>query len=99
MPSGAQCPTAERAVEYISAQVPDALLVRCLPRVLQADVNPTGDPSSAVVVIRTNNGRLDECIKLHDLLINHFSGVPTMPDDSKPDKQNSVPVKDDKADE
>ena len=66
--------------------MPDALLVRCLPRVMQASVNPHGDPQTAVVVIRTNNGRLDECTKLHDLLINHILGDVTMPDDSKPTK-------------
>ncbi len=80
-----QCPTAERAVEYIERQVPSALLVRCLPRVLQSDLNPSGDPRTAVVVIRTNNGRLDECKQLHKLLINHILGVEPMPGDSKPD--------------
>ena len=79
---------AEKAVEYIERQVPDALLVRCLPRLLQTDLNPSGDPRTAVVVIRTNNGRLDECTKLHDMLINHILGVVPMPDDSKPDLKN-----------
>lgn len=65
------------------------MLVRCLPRLLQADANPSGDPRTAVVVIRTNNGRLDECIKLHNLLINHILGATPIPGDSKPD----LPVK------
>ncbi len=69
--------------------MPDALLVRCLPRVLQAEVNPSGDPRSAVVVIRTNNGRLDECIKLHELLVSYILRGHTMPGDTKPD----LPVK------
>jgi len=76
--------------------VPDALLVRCLPRVLQADVNPSGDPKSAVVVIRANNGRLDECIKLHELLTSYIIKGRTMPGDTKPDlpvkQQNDQPA-------
>lgn len=92
LPNGAQCPTAERAVEYVTRQVPDALLIECLPRLRQADVNPSGNPAIAVVVIRTNNGRLDECTKLHKLLTTHLLREHTMPGDSKPDlpvKQNS----------
>lgn len=64
--------TATAAVQRIEMHVPSALLVRCQPRVLQADVNPSGNPERAVVVIRANNGRLEECIKLHDALINHI---------------------------
>lgn len=89
LPDEAQCPTAERAVEYITRQVPDALLIECLPRLRQADVNPSGTPSIAVVVIRTNNGRLDECIKLHELLVSYILRGHTMPGDTKPD----LPVK------
>jgi hypothetical protein len=100
LPDEAQCPTAERAVEYITRQVPDALLIECLPRLRQADVNPSGTPSIAVVVIRTNNGRLDECIKLHKLLITQLIREDTMPGDSKPDlpvkqkQKTDVPTKD-----
>lgn len=93
-----QCPTAEKAIEYIKHQVPDALLVKCLPRLLQSEINPSGDPKIAVMVIRTNNGRIDECIKLHELLINHITGTAPMPDDAKPDlkRQQQVPVKEEK---
>jgi hypothetical protein len=84
-PPSHQCHAAEKAIEYIKHQVPDALLVKCLPRLLQSDINPTGDPKIAVMVIRTNNGRIDECIKLHELLINHITGNTPMPDASKPD--------------
>jgi hypothetical protein len=100
LPNETQCPTAERAVEYITRQAPDALLIACLPRLRQADVNPSGTPSIAVVVIRTNNGRLDECIKLHNLLINHVLGAVIMPGDSKPDlpvKQNDAPTEEKEA--
>lgn len=92
--SDQQCPVAERAVEYINRQVPDAYLAKCLPRVLQADVNPNGDPQAAVVVIRTNNGRLDECRRLHKLLIDHILEDKIMPDDSKPDlpEQKKTPT-------
>lgn len=76
--------------------MPDALLVRCLPRVMQAEVNPSGDPKSAVVVIRTNNGRLDECIRLHELLVSYILRGHTMPGDTKPDlpvkQQNDQPA-------
>lgn len=93
-----QCSVAEKAVEYIKYQVPDALLVKCLPRLLQSEINPSGDPKIAVMVIRTNNGRIDECIKLHELLINHITGYNPMPDDAKPDlkRQQQVPVKEEK---
>jgi len=97
LPSPQQCPTAERAVEYLKRQVPDALLVRCLPRVLQKDTNPSGDTRTAVVVIRTNNGRLDECAKLHELLINHLLREHTMPDDTKPDLKQTPPAEEQKA--
>lgn len=66
--------------------MPDSYLVACLPRVLQGDVNANGDPKTAIVVIRTNNGRLDECIKLHANLVNYILKGSDMPDDSKPDK-------------
>lgn len=97
-PPSQQCPVAEKAIEYIKYQVPDALLVKCLPRLLQSEINPTGDPKIAVMVIRTNNGRIDECIKLHELLINHIIGNTPMPDDAKPDlkRQQQVPVKEEK---
>jgi hypothetical protein len=88
-----QCPTSEKAVEYIEMRVPDALLVGCLPRLLQAEQNPEGDPRAAVVVIRANNGRMDECYNLHELIINHILGDALMPGDSKPDlkKKNKKP--------
>lgn len=97
-PHSQQCHTAEKAIEYIKYQVPDALLVKCLPRLLQSEVNPSGDPKIAVMVIRTNNGRIDECIKLHELLINHITGYNPMPDDAKPDlkRQQQAPVKEEK---
>ena len=71
--------------------MPDALLARCAPRALQSALNPSGDPHTAVVVIRTNNGRLDECTKLHDLLINHILGVTPMSTQNpvKQDDQNN----------
>lgn len=101
-PHSQQCPVAEKAIEYIKYQVPDALLVKCLPRLLQSEVNQSGDPKIAVMVIRTNNGRIDECIKLHELLINHITGNTHMPDASKPDlkrqqqQQSKEPEKQDK---
>lgn len=85
-----QCPVSERAVEYIERRVPDALLVRCRPRLLQADHNPAGDPQAAVVVIRANNGRMDECYKMHDFIINHILRGTLMPGDSKPDLKKKV---------
>lgn len=86
-----QCPTAERAVEYIEKRVPDALLVSCRPRVLQAEVNPSGRPETAVVIIRSNNGILDECSLIHESLINHILGHVLMPGDSKPDLKVKKP--------
>lgn len=61
---------------------------------MQAEVNPSGDPQAAVVVIRTNNGRLDECRRLHKLLIDHILEDKIMPDDSKPDlpEQKKTPT-------
>lgn len=100
-PPSQQCSTAEKAIEYIKYQAPDALLVKCLPRLLQSEINPSGDPKIAVMVIRTNNGRIDECIKLHELLINHITGNIPMPEASKPDlkRQQQSPVKQDKKEE
>lgn len=100
-PPRQKCPTVEKAIEYINYQVPDALLVKCLPRLLQSEINQTGDPKIAIMVIRTNNGRIDECIKLHELLINHITGNTPMPEASKPDlkRQQQSPVKQDKKEE
>jgi hypothetical protein len=58
---------------------------------MQSDLNPDGDPRAAVLVIRTNNGRLDECDTLHQLLINHILGANYMPGDSKPDLKVKKP--------
>ena len=78
--------TSERAVEYIKTQVPDSYLVKCLPRVLQSDKNKDGDPKAGVFIIQLNNSRLDECIMLHDNLVEYILKEESkMPDATKPD--------------
>lgn len=85
--------TTEKVIEYVNRQIPSAYLIRCKPRILQSIHNKSGDPKAGVFIIRKNNGTLDECIKLHDNLIDYILGVKDMPDDAKPPKpkENSQP--------